>query len=221
MSSAFYAFCGHECSGKTTTMEAIKAEVEKRGIADRFEFVKTMDKETKMGKAVRSIRLDSSVERCPERDLFLILADRAHLIQTKIKPALEAGKIVFIDRWVACTAIYEFAVNGADASLTDLVLNQAEQVPLNKYFIPFCKVDTIFERLATRDGVEVSKDIYDSQGWEFHAKVHNLYMKDWRKILNHSPQSHFFDTDQLSTQWIANTILSEVLAENPCPTLSL
>jgi dTMP kinase len=43
----------------------------------------------------------------PESELFLFLADRANHVQTIVRPAIRAGKVVLCDRFADSTLVYQ------------------------------------------------------------------------------------------------------------------
>lgn len=61
---------------------------------------------TPLGEKIRELLL-SDVERTPCADLFLFNAARAELVETKIKPALEAGHDVVLDRFWPSSLVYQ------------------------------------------------------------------------------------------------------------------
>jgi dTMP kinase len=64
----------------------------------------------------RAALLDPSSEMEPQTELLFFAAARAHLMQSVIRPALAAGKIVISDRHVLSTLAYQGAGGGLDVA---------------------------------------------------------------------------------------------------------
>ncbi|MGA0985598.1 MAG: dTMP kinase, partial [Candidatus Nanopelagicales bacterium] len=94
----FIVFEGGDGAGKTTQIEKLA------------EFLRSKSKEvlvtrepggTVMGKSIRDWLLEQTeVEVDPKSEALLFAADRAHHMQTLIRPALAANKIVIGDRHI-------------------------------------------------------------------------------------------------------------------------
>lgn len=70
---------------------------------------------TAVGEAIRKVLLDrDNVSISPICETMLFMASRAQLIQQRIRPALDAGKLVLCDRFVSATIAYQGA-SGVDA----------------------------------------------------------------------------------------------------------
>lgn len=64
----------------------------------------------------RAALLDPSSEMEPQTELLFFAAARAHLMQSVVRPALAAGKIVISDRHVLSTLAYQGAGGGLDVA---------------------------------------------------------------------------------------------------------
>jgi dTMP kinase len=101
----FITLEGTEGVGKTTNIDCIAGELERRGIA----FVRTREPGgTPVAERIRAILLDPASEAIdPDAELLLIFAARAQHIATVIRPALDAGKWVLCDRFTDATYAYQ------------------------------------------------------------------------------------------------------------------
>jgi dTMP kinase len=101
----FISFEGIEGSGKSSLIPHVKAHLESRGMAC------TVTREpggTGIGRRIRAILLDPrSSELEPAAELLLYTADRLQHVQTVIRPALAAGRVVLCDRYVDATRAYQ------------------------------------------------------------------------------------------------------------------
>lgn len=106
MNDKFVVFEGVDASGKSTALEMMKAYCENHSIEAEFF---SDPGSTELGEKIRSIAkfgLEKE-ELSPAAELLLFSAARAQLVDLKIIPALEAGKIVFCDRFILSTLVYQ------------------------------------------------------------------------------------------------------------------
>lgn len=106
MNDKFVVFEGVDASGKSTALEMMEAYCENHSIEAKFF---SDPGSTELGEKIRSIAkfgLEKE-ELSPAAELLLFSAVRAQLVDLKIIPALEAGKIVFCDRFILSTLVYQ------------------------------------------------------------------------------------------------------------------
>ena len=72
---------------------------------------------TPLSEAVRKVALDPDLHVAPVAELFLILAARADLVTSVIRPALDAGHWVVSDRFDISTQVYQVAGRGLPSEL--------------------------------------------------------------------------------------------------------
>jgi dTMP kinase len=96
---------GIDGSGKTTIVKFLEEELKRRGY-DVVSLKEPTDSE--WGKKIRESFKDRSLK--PEEELELFLRDREFDVQNNILPALEAGKIVIMDRYYYSTIAYQGAL---------------------------------------------------------------------------------------------------------------
>ena len=66
---------------------------------------------------IRQLLLDPKIKLAPRAETLLYLAARAEHIYEKIRPALEAGKVVICDRFTDSTLVYQGFVRGLDMDM--------------------------------------------------------------------------------------------------------
>jgi len=121
-------FDGSNGAGKTTVIN----EVEKYLSAKNFEVLLTREPGgTPIGEKIREVILDAATPEMTDiTELMLFGAGRAQHIQEKIKPALQAGKIVISDRFDAATFSFQHYARGINletiSTINDLALNGFE-----------------------------------------------------------------------------------------------
>lgn len=117
-------FDGSNGAGKTTVINEVEKYISSKGL----DVVLTREPGgTKIGEKIRHIILDPSTpEMCDMTELMLFGAGRSQHIQEKIKPALQAGKIVISDRFDAATFSFQHYARGIDLAsimkINDLAL---------------------------------------------------------------------------------------------------
>mgnify|MGYP005991928959 FL=1 len=117
-------FDGSNGAGKTTVINEVEKYIAQKGL----DVVLTREPGgTNIGEKIRSIILDPTTpEMCDTTELMLFGAGRAQHIQEKIKPALQAGKVVISDRFDAATFSFQHYARGIDLAnimqINDLAL---------------------------------------------------------------------------------------------------
>jgi dTMP kinase len=101
----FITFEGVEGSGKTTQIHRLGAWLAEQG----RQVVDSRDPGgTDIGLQIRRILLDpANTAMCDRAELMLYAADRAQHVAQKLRPAVEAGKVVLCDRYVHSTVAYQ------------------------------------------------------------------------------------------------------------------
>jgi dTMP kinase len=109
MAGLFVAFEGGEGVGKSTQITLAAGWLRGRG----REVVTTREPGgTPLGLELRRLVLDPDGHVTPRSETLLYAADRAHHVDTVIRPALDAGRDVLTDRYVDSTLAYQGAGRG-------------------------------------------------------------------------------------------------------------
>jgi dTMP kinase len=105
MTGTFVVFEGIDCSGKSTQLQLLLNYLGGRG----YPVLNTREPGgTRIGELLRHILLDpANGELQPKTEAFLYAAARAQHVAEKIKPALDAGKVVLCDRFYHSTLAYQ------------------------------------------------------------------------------------------------------------------
>jgi dTMP kinase len=95
---------GAEGAGKSTQLKRIAEWLSARG-----ETVIGVREPggTVVGDEIRRVLLDPSSEIVPRAEALLFMASRAQLVETEIRPAIEAGAVVLVDRFFLSTYAYQ------------------------------------------------------------------------------------------------------------------
>ncbi len=110
----FIVLEGPEGSGKSTLMGPLVERMKKSHVDP---VVVREPGSTRAAEIARQALLDPEHPVGPRAELFLYLAARADLVQTIIRPALEAGRVVLSDRFALSTEAYQMVGRGLDPAL--------------------------------------------------------------------------------------------------------
>lgn len=110
MKGKFITFEGPEGSGKSTVIVAVKDFLEKEG----YSILTTREPGgIKIAEDIRSIILDKeNTEMDAHAEALLFAASRSQHYNEKIKPALEADKIILCDRFIDSSLAYQGHARG-------------------------------------------------------------------------------------------------------------
>jgi dTMP kinase len=100
------AFEGGEGSGKSTQITALAATLRAGG---REVVVSYEPGATPVGRSIRELVLHTDEKIAARAEALLFAADRAQHVQTVVGPALDAGLIVLLDRFVDSSLAYQGA----------------------------------------------------------------------------------------------------------------
>ena len=115
MSGLFISFEGIDGVGKSTQADLLESWL----TAQNKDVVRTLEPGgTDVGIEIRKILLHHKGDLAPRAEAALFAADRAHHVASKIRPALELGKIVITDRYFDSSVAYQGA--GRDLSRTEV-----------------------------------------------------------------------------------------------------
>lgn len=155
MAGAFIVFEGIDGSGKSTTIGEICARLEPQGlncVALREPTEKT-DASREIRRILRTAKeVDAKISK-ELLDLFLI--DRLWDLQHQILPALQAGKIVLLDRYFFSTAAYQ-AMDSAQIAtiLADYLAHNQIRLPDHVVFLDL-PVNIALKRMKSRAQLDV------------------------------------------------------------------
>ena len=164
---------GGEGAGKTSLLEKLTVYLENKNI----EFISTREPGgVQISEKIRDIVLDKENTEMDARTeaLLFAAARRQHLVQ-KVIPALEAGKLVIMDRYVDSSLIYQGYVRGMGID---------EIYQLNQFAIEDLLPDvTLYFDLSPEVGLaRINKDAnreinrLDLEKGSFHDKVREGYL---------------------------------------------
>jgi dTMP kinase len=164
---------GPEGAGKTSVLEALIPILEDRGV----EVLTTREPGgVLIGEKIREVILDPShTEMDPKTELLLYIASRRQHLVEKVLPALAAGKLVIMDRFIDSSVAYQGFGRDLDIDAIDW-LNQFAtdglKPDLTLYFD--IEVEEGLARIAANSDREVNR--LDMEGLDLHRKVRQGYL---------------------------------------------
>ncbi len=165
----FIVFEGIDGSGKTTICEAVYRHYTKTG------FPAVRLREPSDGRWGRSIRemIRKDAMPAPEEQVRLFIRDREDDVATNIRPALESGKMVLLDRYYYSNAAYQGA-RGLDAGRV-IEENRAMGFPEpdRVYLVDLDPAEAL-RRVLARNGALTGRDAFESE--DFLASVRAAYL---------------------------------------------
>lgn len=165
-------FEGPDGSGKTTQIELL----EKYLLENKYEVLKFREPGgTKISEKIRNIILDNdNKEMCGMCEALLYAASRAQLVNQKLKPALEDGKIIICDRFVDSSIVYQ----GIGRELGTQRIRSINEAALDGLKPDITIMLTIpFEEGLKRKCSQKKLDRLENGGSSFHKKVFNGYLE--------------------------------------------
>lgn len=172
MTGILFSFEGIDGAGKTTQVALLA-----KALSDRGHKVTCLREPggTALGEKIRSLLLDKSDEPpVPVAELLLFAAARAQIVATRVKPALERGEIVILDRFTDATFAYQGYGRGLPLDQILSVESIAAGIePFRTWFL-----DLTPEQSARRRDVRgEASDRMESEADSFRAKVREGYLE--------------------------------------------
>mgnify|MGYP001047070171 CR=1 FL=1 len=164
-------FEGVEGSGKTTQARLLAEYLKTLG----YQVILSREPGgTEIGERIRRILLDNQLKQMhPLTELFLYLASRNQHTREKIIPALQAGRIVIVDRYADSSVAYQ----GHGRELGEKLISR-----LNKLATATIKPDITFlidlpVRIGQNRKRKEEPDRLEQEADSFHERVRNGYLK--------------------------------------------
>jgi len=162
----FIVFEGAEGAGKSTQLRRL---AECLGASGRDVVAVREPGGTIVGDEIRRILLDPESDIVPRAEALLFMASRAQLVEREIRPALDGGAVVLVDRFFLSTYAYQ----GMGRGLPEEALRQANAMATNGLVPDLTLLLTIpvergMSRVAARDR---GLDRIENVELEFHERV--------------------------------------------------
>ena len=203
MSGVLFSFEGIDGVGKTTQVGLLKASLEELG---HTVVCLREPGGTLLGEKIRGLLLDRSEDPpSPVAELLLFAAARAQIVATKVRPALERGEVVILDRFTDATFAYQGY--GRNLSLDRILSVEAIAAgiePDRTWLLDLTPEESARRRAARGE----APDRMELEGDAFRARVRAGYLERARI---HGGRIAVVDASG-TVEEIAATILAEALA---------
>ncbi len=165
----FITLEGGEGSGKTTTAQLLKTELEKMG----YEVVLTREPGgVAVSEAIRSTIMDYNLHK--KTEILLFAAARIEHLYQKIIPALNENKIVICDRYIDSSVVYQGIARDSDVKEVKNINYWATDQILPEITFFFDVEPEIALKRISSDEREVNR--FDQEKIEFHQAIYNGYI---------------------------------------------
>ena len=171
MTRLFVTFEGGDGVGKSTQVRLLAAWLQERG---ETVLCSREPGGTDVGVAVRELVLHYRGDIAPRAEALLYAADRAHHVATLVRPALERGEIVILDRYDDSSVAYQGAGRVLDAGeIRSLSMWATENLVPDVTILLDLDEGLARERLTSDDKVF---DRLENEKAEFHARVRSGFL---------------------------------------------
>lgn len=168
-------FEGGEGCGKSTQVKRFVQYLQEKGI----DFVQSREPGgTEVGEKIREILTHDKSKVSPKVDTFLLCACRAKIVEEVVRPALEEGKVMVLDRFYDAFYAYQGYGEGVDLkmlkNITEYVVGK-DIVP-DLTFLFDLSYEEGMSRKAKNENLK-NLDRYEVRGGEYFKRVRDGYLK--------------------------------------------
>ncbi|WP_027369657.1 dTMP kinase [Desulfovermiculus halophilus] len=172
-------FEGIEGCGKSTQAVRVREWLQSMG---RSVLLSREPGGTAVGRTLRSLLLDAQNNHlCSRTELFLYLADRAQHVHEIIKPGLEAGSVVLVDRFADSTLVYQGFGRGLDLHMVQGLNELAvDRVTPDLTLVLDLSPETGLQRARSRNGeqgTDQSEGRFEAESLAFHSRIREGYLE--------------------------------------------
>ncbi|MBP1626458.1 MAG: thymidylate kinase [Holophagaceae bacterium] len=179
MAGLFITIEGVEGAGKSTQIQMLLKRLVGIGVPA---LVSKEPGGTPLGRELRTLLLSphaSGEKWCPESELLLFYADRAQHIATVIRPALEAGRLILVDRFEDSTRAYQGAQGIPEATMDKLGEVVLGRLRPHMTLVLDMEPAESLERVRVRNaaaGETFKETRFDNETLEFHTRVRKRFL---------------------------------------------
>jgi dTMP kinase len=174
LAGTFITFEGIDGSGKSTQLRLLANFLKSNGC----EVLLTREPGgTPVGNRLRSALLDAQEEVDPLTELLVFAADRAQHVRRVLRPAVEAGEVIFSDRYADATVAYQGAGRGFSPELIAEIVELATEGLKPDLTVLFdLSVEDSTARTRRRLNGKQKGDRLDAEADDFHLRVREAYL---------------------------------------------
>ncbi|HXD22720.1 MAG TPA: dTMP kinase [Gemmatimonadaceae bacterium] len=172
-------FEGVEGAGKSTQLQRLAGHLARAGVTHR---VFREPGGTPLGDSIRTLILDPASTVAPRAEALLFMASRAQLVAQELRPALEAGTTVLLDRFFLSTYAYQIVGRGlAESDVRSANMMATHGLVPDLTLLLTLSADVGLARAGRRSGL----DRIEGSGREFHERVEEAFAefatRDWQR----------------------------------------
>ncbi|MCD4699586.1 MAG: dTMP kinase [Phycisphaerae bacterium] len=175
LAGRFIVLDGPDGSGKSTQLALLADWLAGKGV----DVITACDPGgTDVGEQIRAILLDRE-NGCmsPMCEMLLFMASRAQLIEERVRPALESGKVVLCDRFISATVAYQGAAGINSKTIIELGDTAVAGLWPDLTVILDLPADAGLGRILKKTGdAPVPLDRMESKKLAFHQKVREIFL---------------------------------------------
>lgn len=207
----FIAFEGGEGAGKSVQSSMLARALREPGpdggdppVGSRSVVTTYEPGATPAGKAIRGILLEAESSVTPLAEALLFAADRAHHVQTVIRPALDAGGVVITDRYVDSSMAYQ----GAGRHLSFEEVRRLSRFATDGLTPDLTVLLDLDPRVGLeRAGKRSAADLLERESLDFHERVRQAF----RELADAEPDRYLVLDARRPADELAADILAAVL----------
>lgn len=171
MNGKLIVFEGPDGSGKTTILKKVNQQLSKQGY--KLMLVREPGG-TEISEKIREIIIDNdNVNMSAKTESLLFAASRAQLIDEKIRPGLENGKIILCDRFVLSSLTYQGVGRGLGIEEVKAI-NDFATDNIRPDLTIFFNID--YKTALVRKRKNFSADRLENEDFNFHKKIFDTYL---------------------------------------------
>jgi dTMP kinase len=175
VTGTFITFEGIDGSGKSTQLRLLNNFLNANGLNA---LLTREPGGTQLGLRLRAALLDAEEEVDPLTELLVFAADRAQHVRRKLRPALNAGRVVISDRYADATVAYQGAGRGFPPELiSEIVQLATEGLKPDLTLLFDVSVSESTARTNRRSTAKNKRDRLDIEHADFHTRVREAYLE--------------------------------------------
>ncbi|HSV97340.1 MAG TPA: dTMP kinase [Spirochaetota bacterium] len=174
----FVVFEGIDGSGKTTICEAVFAHYTNAG----FPVVRLREpSDGPWGRRIREL-IQNDAMPGPEDQVRLFIEDREDDVAANIRPALDGGKMVLLDRYYYSNAAYQGALGLEAGRVIDENRRRGFPEPDRVYLLDLEPAEAL-RRVRARGGASAGKDAFEREDFQASVRAAYLSIADGRFLI--------------------------------------
>lgn len=182
MKGLFITLEGGEGCGKSTQIRLL-GEALRAALPDREIIVTRSPGGTPAAEKIRSVLKEPlpGDDLTPETELMLFAACHAQMCAKLIRPALERGAILLVDRFCDSTVVYQGAARGLSTDWIRQVCDFVRKGTLPDLTILLDMDPSVGVARTRTRGEDPANDRFDSENLAFHTSVRNGFLEIARR----------------------------------------